>query len=261
MKTTVDIEFLNVIFYVFLGFLLMAIVIITFFYKSRKKIIEKELEKKKLEVNYQKELLRAVINTQEDERKRIAQDLHDDISSKLNIVSLNTHLLNTPNLSENELKEITNNIVTLTTKALDSSRAIAHDLMPPVLEKFGLYAAIEELSLELKTIKSVKVVFKNEIKEEIISAENQLHLFRILQELMNNSIKHGNATEISILFSKKAKTKFLLYNDNGNGFNLDDLKSKKGLGMKNIESRVGFIDGKLSFKSTIDNGIYVMINF
>ena len=75
MKTTVDIEFLNVIFYIFLGFLLMAIVIIVFFFKSRKKIIEKELEKKNLELSYQKELLRAVIITQEEERKRIAQDL------------------------------------------------------------------------------------------------------------------------------------------------------------------------------------------
>lgn len=261
MYNNIQTEFISVIFFVFLGFLLMAIVIITFFYKSRKKIIEKELEKKNLELNYQKELLRAVINTQEDERKRIAQDLHDDISSKLNIVSLNTHLLDTPNLSENELKEITNNIVTLTTKALDSSRTIAHDLLPPVLEKFGLHAAIDELALEFKTIKSVKVNFKDEIREEIISTENQLHLFRILQELMNNSIKHGKATEISILFSKKAQTKFLLYTDNGIGFELDKLQYKKGLGVKNIESRVGFIEGKLTLKSSIDNGIYVMINF
>lgn len=261
MNTAVDIEFLNVIFYVFLGFLLMVIIIIIFFYKSRKKIIEKELEKKNLELNYQKELLRAVIITQEEERKRIAQDLHDEISSKLNIVSLNTHLLNTPNISEAKLKEITNNIVTLTTKALDSSRTIAHDLLPPVLEKFGLHAAIDELALEFKTIKSVSVHYKNEIKDDVISTEKQLHIFRILQELMNNSIKHGKATEISILLSKKSEINFLIYTDNGVGFDIDDLKNKRGLGMKNIESRVDFIGGKLSLKSSINNGIYVMINF
>jgi signal transduction histidine kinase len=89
----------------------MSIVLILFFYFSRKKIIQKELEKKDLEINHQKSLLRAVIITQEDERKRIAQDLHDDISSKLNIVSLNSHLLQTPNLSSDELMEITDIII------------------------------------------------------------------------------------------------------------------------------------------------------
>jgi signal transduction histidine kinase len=261
MQNNIQNEFISVIVYIFLGFLLMAIVIIVFFFKSRKKIIEKELEKKNLELNYQKELLRAVIITQEEERKRIAQDLHDDISSKLNIVSLNTHLLNTPNLSENEVKEITENIITLTTKALDSSRTIAHNLLPPVLDKFGFHAAVEELSLEFRTIKSIVVNYKNESKNEIFANEIQLHLFRILQELMNNSIKHGKASEISILISKKANTNILLYTDNGVGFELNQLKNKSGLGMKNIESRVGFINGKMTLKSSKDQGIYVMINF
>lgn len=261
MQNNIQTEFISVIVYIFLGFLLMAIVIIVFFFKSRKKIIEKELEKKNLEINYQKELLRAVIITQEEERKRIAQDLHDDISSKLNIVSLNTHLLKTPNLSENEAKDITENIITLTTKVLDSSRLIAHNLLPPVLDKFGFHAAVEELSLEFRTIKSVVVNYKNESKNEIFTNEIQLHLFRILQELMNNSIKHGKASEISILISKKADENILVYTDNGIGFELEKLKSKSGLGMKNIESRVGFINGKMTLKSSKDEGIYVMINF
>jgi signal transduction histidine kinase len=83
------------------------VTLVIFFYFSRKKIIQKELEKKDLEIQYQKELLSAVIITQEEERKRIAQDLHDDISSKLNIVSLNSYLLTAPNLTENETLGIT----------------------------------------------------------------------------------------------------------------------------------------------------------
>ena len=118
-------------------FIVMAVVLVLFFYFSRKKITQNEIEKKDLEIQYQKELLSAVIVTQEEERKRIAQDLHDDISSKLNIVSLNSHLLTTPNLTKNEVIEITNNIIDLTTKALDNSRKIAHGLLPPVLDKFG----------------------------------------------------------------------------------------------------------------------------
>ncbi|WP_242400773.1 histidine kinase [Flavobacterium indicum] len=82
------------------AFFSIFITLILFFYFSRKKIVKVEVEKKSLEVEYQKSILQSIIATQEEERKRIAQDLHDDISSKLNIVSLNTHLLRTPNLSE-----------------------------------------------------------------------------------------------------------------------------------------------------------------
>ena len=95
-------EIVEIIFYISGFFIVIAVTLIIFFYFSRKKIIQKELEKKDLEIQYQKELLSAVIITQEEERKRIAQDLHDDISSKLNIVSLNSYLLTALNLTENE---------------------------------------------------------------------------------------------------------------------------------------------------------------
>ncbi|MFM7896096.1 MAG: sensor histidine kinase, partial [Flavobacterium sp.] len=136
-------EIIKVVFFILLAFISMFLVLILFFYFSRKKIVQIEVDKKNLEIEHQKELLNSVLITQEEERKRIAQDLHDDISSKLNVVSLNSHLLKTPNLYETEQLEITNNIIELTQKALENSRRIAHDLLPPVLEKFGLHAGIE----------------------------------------------------------------------------------------------------------------------
>jgi signal transduction histidine kinase len=261
MNANFETEINYVIAYVFFGFLLMSTAIVIFFYKSRKKIIEKELEQKDLEINHQKELLRAVIITQEEERKRIAQDLHDDISSKLNIVSLNSHLLKTPNLSEKEQLEITDNIINLTTKALDNSRAIAHNLLPAVLDKFGLNAAIEELCLEYSTTKSVQIHYRSTIDFSECGIDKELHIFRILQELINNSLRHGKATAISILFEKVDQVCVCEYTDNGTGFDTNDLANKKGLGMKNIESRVGFIGGTLAVSSSIHHGINVVINF
>lgn len=261
MNSNFETEIKSFIFYVFFGFLLMAIVIVVFFYKSRKKIIQKELEKKDLEIKHQKQLLRAVIITQEDERRRIAQDLHDDISSKLNIVSLNSHLLKTPNLSESELLEITDNIINLTTKALDNSRAIAHDLLPPVLEKFGLNAAIEELCLEFSTTKSVQVNYKSTFDFKGYKNDKELHIFRILQELMNNSLRHGKATIITILFEKIEETCICEYSDNGIGFDVSNPENQKGLGMKNIESRISFINGIMSISSSKNKGVTVVINF
>src|SRR4051812_26042922 len=148
-------EIVAIILYTSCFFMIVAAFLIVFFYLSRKKIIQKEIENKNLEIQYQKEQIHAVIITQEEERKRIAQDLHDDISSKLNIVSLNSYLLTAPNLTEEETKEITENIINLTTKALENSRKIAHNLLPPVFEKFGLSAGVEELCEEFESSKSV----------------------------------------------------------------------------------------------------------
>jgi signal transduction histidine kinase len=247
--------------YIFLVFLLMSIIVILFFYFSRKKIIQKEIEKKNLEINHQKELLRSVILTQEAERKRIAQDLHDDISSKLNVVSLNTHLLKTPNLSEDELSGITNNITELTQKALENSRRIAHDLLPPVLEKFGLHAGIEELVVEFNSSKVVQVKYVNELNFDIDDIDKHLHVFRILQELLNNSVRHGKASKVAITFKQVNNTNTCIYTDNGIGFNSDSDASKKGLGMKNIESRVTFLNGTFTIKSAINKGFSVNFTF
>ena len=247
--------------YLFIAFLLMAGVLILFFYFSRKKIIQKEIEKKNLEINHQKELLRSVILTQEAERKRIAQDLHDDISSKLNVVSLNTHLLKTPNLSDDEIQEITDNITELTQKALENSRRIAHDLLPPVLEKFGLNAGIEELIVEVTSSKVVKVNYENKTTFDIIDNDKHLHVFRILEELMNNSLRHGKASLISIVFEKKNEKNWCFYTDDGIGFEMKNNENQKGLGMKNIESRIAFLNGNITLESSVNKGISVVFNF
>ena len=246
---------------IFMAFLLMSLIVILFFYFSRKKIIQKEIEKKNLEINHQKELLRSVILTQEEERKRIAQDLHDDISSKLNVVSLNTHLLKTPNLSEEELLGITNNITNLTQKALENSRRIAHDLLPPVLEKFGLHAGVEELVAEFNSSKSVHVVYKNELIFDINEIDKQLHIFRILQELLNNSVRHGKASKISIEFKSINKQETCIYLDNGIGFDIKSKDCQKGLGMKNVESRINFLNGTFSIVSNKNKGVQINFTF
>ena len=254
-------EIVAIIFYTSGFFIVMAVVIVLFFYFSRKKIIQKEVEKKDLEIQYQKELLSAVIITQEEERKRIAQDLHDDISSKLNIVSLNSHLLTAPGLTESETIEITKTIIELTSKALDNSRKIAHGLLPPVLDKFGLHAGIEELCLEFSSSKAVEVQYENTSIFDSTDTDRHLHVFRILQELMNNSLRHGKASRISIFCEDNQEMKRLTYQDNGIGFDTSNTATQKGLGMKNIESRVAFLKGEIIFTSSLNEGVSVVFSF
>lgn len=258
-----DMEIISAVSYTFLAFVLMIVAVLFFVYYSRKKIIQNELEKKDLEIDYQKKLLQATIVTQEKERERIAQDLHDDISSKLNIISLNSHLLASADLSPVEVKEITGNIITTTGMVLESSRTIAHNLLPPILDKFGLHAAIDELSQQCCG-GEVKVTYENRYKQRIfeeVPGEKHLHIFRILQELINNSLRHGKATRIAIGFDICDNGRYCSYSDNGSGFNVKDIKKMSGLGMKNIESRVAMLHGKIRVESEINNGMQVTINF
>lgn len=259
-----DREIIAAVVYTFIAFVLMTVSVLIFIYYSRKKIIQKEIENKDLEIKYQKKMLNATILIQEVERKRIARDLHDDISSKLNIISLNSHLLTSNDLSGDETKQITTNIIDVTAKVLDSTRRIAHDLLPPILEEFGLHAAIEELCSTYTNGDQISIEYNNNNKQAIfdtVETEKHLHIYRILQELINNSVRHGKATKIEITFENKIKKKVCRYKDNGKGFDTDNLKSKKGLGLKNIESRVNFLNGKFKITSAIDQGVQIILNF
>ena len=254
-------ELVAIILYISLFFMIVSIALVIFFYFSRKKIIQKELEKKDLILAHQKEQLRAILITQEEERKRIAQDLHDDISSKLNVVSLNSYLLTAANLTETETKEITDNIINITAKALDNSRKIAHNLLPPVFDKFGLHAGVEELCEEFESSKSVKISYQNKIDFDDREKDKHLHVFRILQELMNNSLRHGKASEISIVFDKVNGINNCFYHDNGTGFDSKNSENQKGLGMKNIASRISFLNGNINVNSDINKGVEILFTF
>lgn len=240
----------------------MVLVLLLFFYFSKKKVIKKELETQQLKFEHQKALLQASILIQEQERERIARELHDDISSKLNIISLNSHLLAERNLPEGDLIEIAQNNVGLVATALETSRHIAHDLLPPVLDKFGLDAALQSLCNEISNTKHIRVEYNNTVQFDDAQKHRYLHVFRIIQELISNSIKHGKASFITIsIVQNNGKTK-CDYTDNGQGFDMAKLKTDGGgIGMKNIESRIVFLDGTFKIESDTGKGIHATFSF
>ena len=239
--------------------LLMAIALLLFFFFSRKKIIEKELEKKSIQIAHQKEMIYATILTQENERKRIAQDLHDDISSKLNVIHLNSNLLLDGELTSDEYAFVNRSIIDVTNRTLESARTIAHNLLPPILEKFGFQSAVEELVDDFNTNKKDLIDYDVVYPKNHLNENNELHLFRILQELINNSIRHGKSKKITLSIRVKNTKLLLKYVDDGVGFDQEESKQKKGLGMKNIESRIELLNGTLHIKSHINKGVSVSI--
>ena len=239
--------------------LIMGVALLLFFFFSRKKIIKKELEKKNLEISHQKEIIKSIIVTQEKERKRIAQDLHDDISSKLNVINLNANLLKDGDLTKEEFTSVNNSILEATDKTLESARKIAHNLLPPMLAKFGLKDTIEELADSFNNSKKVHIKYNINYPKEYLEPESELHVFRIIQELINNSIRHGKAKRSSININLKDRKLLIKYADNGIGFNIDKLNIKKGIGLKNIETRVALLKGNYKIKTQENKGFEIAI--
>ncbi|WP_353780095.1 ATP-binding protein [Winogradskyella sp. 3972H.M.0a.05] len=234
--------------------------LILFFHYSRKKITEKEIEKIAISLDQKQKVLQASIAAQEEERKRIAKDLHDAISAKLNVVSLTTHVLLEDEGLDIEHQNSLNHILDVTTKTLESSRKIAHDLMPPILEKFGLKVALEELLEEFTKSKQIEI--ESNIDDlNFLSTDKGLHIFRIIQELLNNSTRHGKASLIILEIKKLSNEGFrITFSDNGVGFDFDEDRKKPGIGLQNIESRVAILNGEFIVNSKLNKGSTFIIN-
>jgi two-component system NarL family sensor kinase len=168
--------------------LLIFILMIVSFYIFQKKIVGHELK-------FQKKYLESIILAQEQDRERTAQDLHYRISSKHNLVSLKS----TQKTTSQKL-EIIDNIIKSNNEAIASTRRIIHNLLPPVLEKFGLNQVIIELIFDIENTKRVSIYRHNNIEFTTVGFNIQLYVFRIIQELINNSLMHGKATGIKIEF-------------------------------------------------------------
>jgi signal transduction histidine kinase len=242
-------------------FILMLVILYSFFFLSRKKKYEKEIEKRDFEIKIKKNNLQAIILTQEEERERIAQDLHDEISSKLNLVSLNLYSLKSPKKTELQKLEIIDNIIQVNNSAIENSRRIAHNLLPPILEKFGLNQAFIELVMDFENTKLVSINYNTDIDFNSAGFDVQLQLFRIIQELINNSLKHGKASEIEIEFVFENNKNKCIYKDNGLGFDVATLVESKGLGMQNIENRIELLNGIFTLDSQYGKGIVFAYSF
>ena len=256
---TESLEIVNVILYAIGLLILMSIAIVLFFYFSRRRIMKTELEKANLEIEHQKEILQSTIITQEEERKRIAQDMHDAISSKLNVVSLNANMLSDTSNTPEETGKIADNILKVTATVLENSRKIAHDLLPPTLQKFGLEAALEELCDEMNLTGKFSVMQKMDYPGDTLDKEEELHLFRIAQELFNNAIKYSEAKQIDLSLLKEGQTVLMSYQDNGKGFDLEVAKKARGLGLSGIANRVEILKAELSMNSAPGDGLFVQI--
>ena len=201
--------------------------------------------------------LKAVIDGQEEERRRIARELHDGVGQKLSGIKLNWEtisgsLKNSPKIGQLE------KMTMMLDDAAGEVRTISHQMMPKELEQFGLLPAIRGILQFNFGNTETQFNFEESGMETRLAQDIELALFRVLQELLANILKHAHAEMVSIQLVRRSTQIMLMVEDNGKGFDFDNLKSS-GIGLVNMESRIEAINGKLNYETAVGKGTVVTI--
>lgn len=219
-------------------------------------MIKNQLELRKLHDDRQSDLLNAVFETQESERKRLAEDLHDSVGQVLSAIKLNLHRLNKNNGDEAS-QPLLAETRKLTDECIQEIRNIIHNVLPPVLTDYGLNEAIEGLCLKFAKSTNINVDLRKKLDGERPKQEIELAFYRIAQELFGNAIKHAQATIIHLTLTKENGWLVMEFKDNGKGFDLAQIKH--GFGLKNMESRVQLIGGEVKVYTKPNSGTITIV--
>lgn len=201
--------------------------------------------------------LNAMIGGQEAERKRIAKNLHDGVSSMLSTLNLHFMALQNESLSVDRLK-----LLQKTQKLLDQTaqevRRIAHDMMPGSLSKLGLVPSIYELKEDIEGVSDLHINLQSIDMNLRLDEDLEVMIFRTVQELINNIMKHAEATQVLIELSRQNNEINLTVEDDGKGF--DNLaKENRGLGLRSIRSRVEHYGGQFDLRSAAGEGTSISV--
>jgi len=208
----------------------------------------------------EKRLLNAIIQTEEKERKRFAKDLHDGLGPLLSTVKMSISALLSPNPTVDS-KNILENTNIVINESIASIKEISNNLSPHVLTNFGLISALKNFTHKINEAKAVKIELISNLEKERFNSNAEVILYRATCELINNTLKHANAKNISINISKHLRTLTIHFNDDGSGFNVDllDENKKGGMGFQNISSRIKSINGVFILNSSPDDGTSALI--
>jgi PAS domain S-box-containing protein len=222
---------------------------------TERKKLEKQLLKQ--EIDKQKIIAQAVVDAQEKERAEIGKDLHDNVNQILSTAKLYLELAKTDTSQRDELiKRSADSIF----NAINEIRNISKALVPPSVKDLGLIDSIKDIVESLHMTKALQVKFIYEGNfETTISDKQKLMLFRIIQEQVNNVLKHAEASKLVIELIMHEKLINLSITDNGKGFELEKVKFKKGVGLSNIESRANLFNGKVAITTTPGKGCKLFI--
>jgi len=215
-------------------------------------------ERKQIETK----LVSTIFQTEETERARFSKDIHDGLGALLSSVNIYLNLIWSEKLSQAEFENYFIYTKGLLDEAILATREIANNLRPTVLTRYGLIASLNSLILKINNTNKIKILLETNILEEVIDKDTEIILFRIISELINNTLKHANASSINIILKFENQNITLKFQDNGTGFDINDFNNNliKGNGLKNIFSRIKSIEGTTSIKSKKGEGLKVNLS-
>lgn len=198
--------------------------------------------------NLERYVLGKVIEAEEKERKRFAADLHDDLGPTLSSIKLHLSLLENPKDHETFLSDITM-CKDLLNDSISKMRIIANNLMPRLIDNYGLEAALNSFIKMIQKEGHYTIEFISTLDGKRFSKQVELHLYRIICELINNTVKHSGATKSIVKLDFNKKSLSLYYTDNGKGYKVEEIQGRsKGMGVDNILQRVSLINGTIKFQ-------------
>lgn len=215
-------------------------------YRQRKKVLEKEREN-----------ARAEITALEKDRERISNDIHDDLSPMLVGIKMIINSFELFNVHDHDQLEKANTTINDMAKRM---RAISFDLMPTSLKNKGLVAAVKDFvnSINSSSDLNIKLWLSNDLFE--LEDSTTIHVYRIIKEIIHNTVKHARASELILALKKEAGELHIVSQDNGVGFDYEEkLGEKAGFGLKSLQNRVSLIHGSINIESKIGQGTSYLI--
>lgn len=236
---------------------ILAISIVLFyFYIQNSRLIQKN-RLNGLRYKIQQNIVNATLSGQEMERKKIAYFLHDNISALLSTAGIHLNILQSKSKENNE--ELTKTI-TILNEAHDKVRDLSHELIPALLVRFGLFYAVEDVC-EKNSNSKLQVEYESSVeKEKRFTDEFEIKIFFIISELINNIIKHSNASMAKISIDHYGNQLSINVFDNGKGFDTNQFNTVEGFGINQIKSRINAMKGKIDIDSKLDMGTIITID-
>lgn len=242
--------------------LLIVAIFSLLYYRNNKKLLiqqEKSYQQHLKDIEQQQQLRfsQAMLQGEEQERRRLARDLHDGLGGMLAGVKINlSGQLESPSSEDhrNNLQKVIGQLDNSVTEL----RRIAHNMMPVNLLNFGLKTALKDLCETLMT-KTTRIDFQAFEISNNIPEQTQINIYRIVQEMLANALRHADATNIILQCSQNGNTFFITQEDNGKGFDMHAENIESGIGLSNIRNRVGFLKGKIEIESAINAGTVINI--
>ena len=226
-------------------------------FRNRQKI--QQLKITELEKDKQLLAVDAMLKGQEDERNRIAKDLHDGLGGMLSGVKMSFTTMKENMIMSAENVGVFEQSIAQLDSTISELRKIAHNLMPEALVRFGLNDAIQDFCTSIMSATHINIVYENMGEARKLDNTANTYIYRIIQELINNAVKHSNPTQVLVQMTTMPNKILLTVEDDGKGMDANKMATSKGIGITNIQHRINYFKGNLEFESKTPQGTSVNI--